>query len=132
MRFLLDTNICIYAMRTRPESVQRRLAAARSADLAISTVTVFELWYGVFCSKAVARNSDALREFLAPLRQLEFDVEDAATCAKIRASLEAGGTPIGPYDLQIAAQALRRKLTLVTHDTAEFKRIAGLKLADWA
>jgi len=132
MRFLLDTNICIYAMKSRPESVTRRLAATRSSDLAISSVTVFELWFGVQRSKAIARNSEALREFLAPLRQLEFDSDDAVTCAKIRADLEAKGSPIGPYDLQIAAQALRRKLTLVTHDTAEFKRIAGLKLADWA
>ncbi len=132
MRFLLDTNICIYAMKSRPESVTRRLAAARSSDLAISSVTVFELWYGVQRSKAVARNSEALREFLAPLRQLEFDADDAAVCGKIRADLDVKGTPIGPYDLQIAAQALRRKLTLVTHDTAEFKRIAGLKVVDWA
>lgn len=132
MRFLLDTNICIYAMKSRPESVTRRLAAARSNDLAISSVTVFELWYGVERSKAVARNSEALREFLAPLRQLEFDSVDALACARIRADLEAKGSPIGPYDLQIAAQALRRKLTLITHDAAEFKRVAGLKLADWA
>jgi tRNA(fMet)-specific endonuclease VapC len=132
MRFLLDTNICIYAMKSRPESVTRRLAAARSSDLAISSVTVFELWYGVQRSKAIARNSEALREFLAPLRQLEFDADDAAACGKIRAGLDTKGTPIGPYDLQIAAQALRRKLTLVTHDTAEFKRISGLKVADWA
>lgn len=85
MRFLLDTNICIYAMKSRPESVTRCLAAARSSDLAISSVTVFELWHGVKRSRAVARNSEALR----------------------------------------------RKLTLVTHDTAAFKRIAGLKVVDW-
>ena len=132
MRFLLDTNICIYAMKAKPASVSRRFADLRSSDLAISSITVYELWYGVQRSQHVARNSLALREFLAPLRQLEFDSDDAMTCAKIRSELQAKVTPIGPYDLQIAAQALRRKLTLVTHDTAEFERIAGLKLADWA
>lgn len=131
MRFLLDTNICIYAMKARPPAVAKRLAELRSSDLAISSVTVYELWYGVQRSSAVARNGVALLEFLAPLRQLEFDADDAAVCARIRAELDAGGRPIGPYDLQIAAQALRRKLTLVTHDTAEFKRIKGLKIADW-
>ena len=132
MRFLLDTNICIYAMKARPPAVANRLARLRSSDLAISSVTVYELWHGVQRSSAVARNGLALVEFLAPLRQLEFDSDDAATCAKIRAELDAKGSPIGPYDLQIAAQALRRKLTLVTHSTAEFQRISGLKIADWA
>lgn len=132
MRFLLDTKICIYAMKARPPSVAKRFASLRSSDLAISSVTVYELWYGVQRSQQIARNGLALREFLAPLRQLDFDADDALACAKIRVELESTGKPIGPYDLQIAAQALRRKLTLVTHDTDEFKRIGGLKVADWA
>lgn len=132
MRFLLDTNICIYAMKARPPSVAKRLSELRSSDIAVSSVTVFELWYGVQRSQQIARNTMALREFIAPLRQLDFDADDALVCAKIRVALEGQGKPIGPYDLQIAAQALRHKLTLVTHDTDEFKRIAGLKVTDWA
>jgi len=132
MRYLLDTNICIYAIKEQPSSVIDRLRSSKADDMAISAVTAFELWYGVHKSQHARKNSDALEAFLGSLTVLGFEDADARECGKLRARLEQLGTPIGPYDLQIAAQAKRHRLTLVTNNDAEFRRIPGLAIENWA
>lgn len=133
--YLLDTNVAIALISGQPAAVRSRSDRARAAfaTLAISTVSVFELWYGVFRSQQRAKNARILEAFLASSFQIiTVEAEDAMTAAEIRAVLEAAGTPIGPYDLLIAAQALRRDATLVTANQAEFTRIPGLKCANWS
>lgn len=132
MRFLLDTNICIYAIKARPASVLAKLHSLKANDVGLSVVTAYELWYGVHKSQHVRKNSEALRAFLRSLTVLQFDDADAQECGKLRAQLERRGTPIGPYDLQIAAQARVRRLTLVTNNEGEFRRIPELAIENWA
>lgn len=135
MSFLLDTNVCIAAINGTPVPVRTRLETevARKTCLAISTVVAFELWYGVFRSRRHESNAARLSEFLAgPLDFLAFDEEDAERAGEIRAILEGAGTPIGPYDTLIAAQALRHDLTLVTANVGEFARVPGLRLENWS
>lgn len=131
MRYLLDTNTCIYSINHRPAAVARQLASRKAGDVAISCVTAFELWYGVRKSGSAARNDATLRNFLSPFVLLPFEPPDAERCGDLRAILETAGKTIGPFDLQIASQALSRGLILVTHNTREFSRIPDLKLEDW-
>ena len=101
--------------------------------VAVSSIVIFELCYGIAKSKRRHLNADVLRGFLAgPVSQLAFDDEDARAAGEVRATLEAAGTPIGPYDVLIAGQALRHKATLVTANTREFARVPGLAWEDWA
>jgi tRNA(fMet)-specific endonuclease VapC len=103
------------------------------AQANVSTIVVFELWYGVAKSERQEANTIRLETFLAgPINLLPFEEEDARTAGKIRAAIEAAGRPIGAYDLLIAAQAVRLKLTLVTANAREFARIKGLEWEDWA
>ena len=100
--------------------------------LALSSVVLFELWYGVAKSSQVPENSERLRILLSgDLDLLDFDDEDARTAGQVRAALEKAGTPIGAYDVLIAGQALRRGLTVVTANTSEFSRVVGLSWHDW-
>ncbi len=131
MKYLLDTDICIYLINHRPEGLRRRFNRHPSGDIAISTVTVYELQYGIHRSRAIERNRAALELFLSPLTVLDFNREDAEACGRLRAGLESGGRIIGPYDLQIAAQALTRKLRLVTNNQREFSRVPGLRVENW-
>ena len=135
MIYLLDTNACIAIINGRPPLVRERFEAALGleADMSVSSVVVFELWYGVGKSRHQARNADRLQTFLgAPLEILGFDDEDGRIAGLERARLEAAGTPIGPYDLLIAGQALRHRRTLVTANVGEFSRVRGLAWEDWA
>ncbi len=135
MNYLLDTNACIALINGRPQNIRRRFeeASEKGAHIATSTVVTFELWYGVAKSERPEANRDRLATFLAgPIEIVDFDDEDAGTAGRIRADLEAAGTPIGAYDLLIAGQALARGATLVTANTAEFRRLAGLGWEDWA
>jgi tRNA(fMet)-specific endonuclease VapC len=131
MRYLLDTNICIYAIKQRPISVIAALRAHAQAGIGISSITAAELWFGVEKSGS-ARNRDALRHFLEPLEIADFDLAAAEVYGRVRLQLEQAGTPIGPLDTQIAAHALHLDVTLVTNDTREFERVAGLRLENWA
>lgn len=131
MRYLLDTNICIYAIKQRPISVIAALRAHAQAGIGISSITAAELWFGVEKSGS-ARNRDALRHFLEPLEIADFDLAAAEVYGRVRLQLERAGTPIGPLDTQIAAHALHLDVTLVTNDTREFERVAGLRLENWA
>ena len=134
MSWLLDTNACIAIINGRPERVRYRLRSAltRGDPVAVSSVAQFELWYGVAKSARAAANTERLAVFLAPLETLPFDEDDARAAGAVRAALEQAGTPIGAYDTLLAGQALRRDLTLVTANVAEFARVSGLSWQNWA
>lgn len=128
MRYLLDTNIVI-AWRVRGNChVVRRLGAHR-AEVALSVVVMHELIFGAYNSSRVAENLAEIDKIQLPV--LPFSEDDARAAAEIRAVLRRAGTPIGPYDLLIAGQALARNMVLVTHNTREFGRVNGLSLEDW-
>ena len=131
MLYLLDTNICIYLIKKRPQRVLDGFGKHSPQDVAISTITLFELEYGVEKSHYQQRSQEALDGFLAPLGCIDIDRQAAIEAAVIRAELERKGTPIGPYDLLIAGLAKSKDMTLVTNNTKEFERIDGLLLANW-
>ncbi len=131
MRFLLDTNICIYALKQNPVVLKRLLAQPRM-DVVLSVITEAELRTGAAKSRSPVRTLRLLENFLQPMTVLEFTSEDASAYAHVRAKLEQAGTPIGPLDTLIAAQAVARKLTLVSNNEREFGRIPGLRLDNWA
>ncbi|HWG64795.1 MAG TPA: type II toxin-antitoxin system VapC family toxin [Streptosporangiaceae bacterium] len=134
MNYLLDTNAVVALLRDKPTGVRERYREAEESGhcLAISSVVLFELWYGVEKSSQVQGNTERLRVLLSgDLDLLAFDDEDAQTAGRVRAVLEKSGTPIGAYDLLIAGQALRRGLTVVTANTSEFGRVPSLSWVDW-
>lgn len=131
MRYLLDTNICIYVMNERPAEALTQFLAHEDEGIGISVVTASELFFGVHKSGS-KRNRTALDMFLAPLEVFDFDLEAARQYGELRAQLEKKGTPIGSLDMQIAAHALALDLTLVTNNEREFKRVPGLRLENWA
>lgn len=133
--YLLDTNACIALINGKPQLVRSRFQKVLAADLTIqvSSIVAFELWYGVAKSARAETNAQLVETFFAgPVNLLAFEGEDAKVAGRIRASLEAGGKPIGAYDLLIAGQALRHELTLVTANGREFSRVKGLSWEDWA
>ena len=128
---LLDTNICVYLMKNKYPAVSQKLLNSNPADIAVSSVTLFELEYGAARSQWPERNRNNVRLFLAPFTIIPFDSYDAIVAGEIRQQLEKAGTPIGPYDIQIAAQGLARGYTVVTHNTGEFSRVPNLQVIDW-
>ena len=135
MTYLLDTNACIALIKGKPSAVRGKFQKAieSGAEVNVSTVVAFELWYGVAKSQHQEVNAERLDTFLAgPIRLMAFEEEDARTAGTIRAELEAAGRPIGAYDLLIAGQAVRHKVTLVTANGKEFARVQGLIWEDWA
>jgi tRNA(fMet)-specific endonuclease VapC len=135
LRYLLDTNACIALINGRPAAVRTRFQTviARGAEVSVSAVVLFELWYGVAKSEQLESNSSRLESFLAgPISLLSFDEEDARVAGRIRATVEKIGRPIGAYDLLIAGQAIHHKLTLITANGKEFTRVKGLVCEDWA
>jgi len=130
--FMLDTNICIYIIRKKPEQVLRRLKNARISDIGVSSITLSELEYGAAKSSRPDQNKIALAEFLAPLEILAYDDMAAQEYGKNCESLERHGTPIGSMDMLIAAHALSLNCTLVTNNEREFSRVASLKIENWA
>ena len=132
MRYMLDTNICIYAIKHHPEKVFQRLKEIDPVDVCVSSVTYAELVHGVEKSAVVEKNRLALSMLLANIEIKDFGV-DAANCyGKIRADLERKGTPIGPLDMMIAGHADSLGLTLVTNNVIEFSRVDQLKIENWA
>ena len=129
--YLLDTNICIFLINKKPIYVLDRLRKEMRKGVCLSAISIGELHYGACNSVHYEKNRIALAQFAAPFEILDFDGIDAEAYGKIRSDLKRRGMMIGPYDLQIAAQALRRDLVLVTNNTGEFSRIPGLKLEDW-
>ena len=132
MRYMLDTNICIYAIKHKPEPVFLHLQEHDPAEICISAVTYAELVHGVEKSQAIEKNRVALALLLANIEILTFDSSAAESYGKIRADLEKAGTPIGPLDMMIAGHARSLGYTVVTNNTKEFERVKGLKLENWA
>ncbi len=128
---LLDTNICIYLIKRKPPEVLQRFISYAVGDIGVSSITVAELCYGVEKSGRPAQNRQALEQFLLPLVVMPFDDEAAQVYGSIRAELERRGTPIGALDLLIAAHALALDVPLVTNNTAEFRRVPGLRVENW-
>ena len=132
MRYMLDTNICIYAIKHKPERVFQKLQEVDPEDVCVSSVTYAELVHGVEKSAAVERNRLALSILFANIEILDFDV-DAANCyGKIRAGLEKKGTQIGPLDMMIAGHAMSKGDIVVTNNVKEFSRVRDLKIENWA
>lgn len=131
MRFLLDTDMCIYLIKRKPEQALARLQSLRISDVGISSITLSELEYGVAKSSQPEQNKMALLEFVAPLEIASYDEEAAAEYGRVRAYLEAQGTPIGPLDTLIAAQALALGCVLVTNNQREFSRVPDLLIENW-
>ena len=132
MKYMLDTNICIYLIKRRPAEVVRRFLAQDPAELCISAVSHAELMHGVEKSQAPPKHRLALSLLLSPLAILPFDGRAAEEYGRIRAALERRGAPIGPMDLLIAAHARAAGLTVVTNNTREFDRVDGLTVENWA
>jgi tRNA(fMet)-specific endonuclease VapC len=135
MDYLLDTNACIALIKGDPAAVRTRLQGATTAGahILVSSIALFELWYGVAKSKKHDFNRKRLEAFLSgPILVLPFEDDDARVAGSVRAALESVGKPIGAYDLLIAGQALRSQLTLVTSNFSEFSRVKGLAWQDWA
>ena len=132
MRYMLDTNICIYAIKHKPEKVFQKLQEVVPGDVCVSSVTYAELVHGVEKSVAVEKNRLALSMLLANIEILDFDVDAADCYGKIRADLEKKGTPIGPLDMMIAGHAQSRGYTVVTNNEKEFSRVSNLKIENWA
>lgn len=129
--YLLDTNICIYFMKNSFPDLTRKLLSLHPSDLAISSVTVFELEYSAAKNNWGEKTKQKLAMFLAPFTILPFTPDDAIYAGSIRSYLEKHRTIIGPYDVQLAGQAISRNLIFVTHNTGEFNRIPDLRLEDW-
>jgi tRNA(fMet)-specific endonuclease VapC len=131
MNFLLDTNICIYIIKQKPPEVLQKFKAYNVGDIGISSITVAELEYGVQKSQFPEKNQQALAQFLLPLKIVNFDDAAATIYGDIRAKLEKQGTPIGSLDTLIAAHALSLRVTLITNNVKEFRRVPNLKLENW-
>ncbi len=131
MTHLLDTNVWVQFLRNRHALVVSRIKARQPYQLRVCSVVAAELFYGCLRSAKPAQNRAKVDALLRPYLSLPFDDAAAELHAQIRFHLEKMGMPIGPYDLQIAAIALSRGCTLVTHNTAEFGRVPGLVLEDW-
>ena len=129
--YLLDTNLCIAALRRPAARVAARLRKHKVEELFLSAVTVAELFHGAWRSSRPAENAEVVRRFIGPFECLPFDHDCAEHAGEIRAQLDGVGTPIGPYDVLIAATARAHRLTLVTHNTREFQRVVGVRLEDW-
>ena len=131
MTYMLDTNICIFIIKKKPEQVLRRFREEMDEGISISSITLAELEYGVKHSSNPAKNEQALLRFLVPLNILPFGVAAASEYGEIRAHLQRQGTPIGPLDMLIAGHARAEGLVLVTNNVREFERVPKLEIKDW-
>jgi tRNA(fMet)-specific endonuclease VapC len=135
VNFLLDTNACIALINGDRPSVRSKVQQSIQGgdEFFVSSISTFELWYGVFKSSRTDFNANRLEAFLSgSVSVLEFDDEDARAAGFIRAGLEKRGRLIGVYDLLLAGQAIRRQMTLVTANVSEFSRVKDLQWQDWA
>ena len=131
MKYMLDTNICIFAIRNSNDNVLKKFREYLEDELYISSITLAELMYGVEKSRKPEQNRNALLQFLTLIDIKEFSEKAAIEYGKIRAFLENQGTPIGPLDTLIAAHAVSENMILVTHNTKEFLRIPDLTVENW-
>lgn len=131
MKYMLDTNICVYFIKRKPANVFDRLHEKMDDGISISSITLAELECGVALSEQRERNADALAQFLALITVVPFEETAAAEYGTVRAALRRQGTPIGPLDELIAAHAKANDMILVTNNTREFERVEGLQLENW-
>ena len=131
MKYMLDTNICIFIIRNKPETVIRKFMEYDAGDICISAITYAELVHGVEKSAAREKNRIALTVFLSEIQIIPFDDAAAQAYGVVKAELQRRGTPIGPLDTLIAAHAKALKVVLVTNNTREFSRVDGLVVEDW-
>jgi tRNA(fMet)-specific endonuclease VapC len=131
MIYLLNTNVCIIYLKGKNSHLKQKLENMPLSEIAVCSVVKGELFYGLIRSADPESNLRLQQEFLSQFVSLLFDDQSALVFGEIRAQLAANGTPIGAYDLQIAAIALANNLILVTHNTKEFSRIPQLQLEDW-
>lgn len=131
MKYMLDTNICIYTIKHKPDNVIRNFLKHDPGEMCISSITYAELMHGVEKSQSPEKNRLAISMFLSPLTVLDFDGLAAEEYGSIRADLERKGTPIGPMDMLIAGHAKAERLILVTNNTREFFRVQDLEIEDW-
>lgn len=130
MKYMLDTNMCIYAQKNIPQVI-KKIKNNFQYGIAISSITLAELEFGVQASANVEKNTIALYKFLSIVEIFDFDSSAATEYGKIRTDLKRKGTPIGNMDMLIAAHAKSEDLIVVTHNTREFERVEGLQLEDW-
>lgn len=131
MTYMIDTNICIYAIKNKPEKVLKRFKEELNNGICISSITLAELEYGIKNSSNPAKNEQSLLKFLLPLSILPFGSAAASEYGEIRAYLKKQGKPIGPLDMLIAGHAKAEGLILVTNNVREFERVPGLELENW-
>jgi tRNA(fMet)-specific endonuclease VapC len=131
VKYLLDTNICIYFIKRKPASVIQKIHSLPKADIYISSITVAELEFGIAKSMYPEKNKIALIEFLSIFTILNFDDNDAIAYGTIKADLVKQGRIIGPMDLLISAQSKAKKMILVTNNVKEFERVEGIEIENW-
>jgi tRNA(fMet)-specific endonuclease VapC len=131
LKYMLDTNICIFTIKNKPQEV-RQAFNRHHGQLCISSVTLMELIYGAEKSAAAEKNLEVIEGFVARLDVLSYDNLAAEHTGQLRAELARNGTPIGPYDQMIAGHARSRGLIVVTNNLREFERVPGLRIEDWA
>ncbi len=131
MKYLLDTNICIYALKDKYPSLTQKLFRIHPDEIAVSSITVSELEYGAAKNMWKEQTRFRMHMFLSTFTILPFTEQDAIAAGQIRAFLAQKGTIIGPYDIQIAAQGISKDLTVITHNMSEFSRVPQLSLEDW-
>ena len=131
MKYMLDTNICIFTIKNKSTSLIQRLSKIDPSEICISSVTLSEMYYGVYKSQAKEKNLSALEKMLTSLEVVPFASLAAQSYGEVRASMEKTGNIIGPLDFLIAAHALSLKSILVTNNVSEFKRVKSLKVEDW-
>ena len=130
--YLLDSNICIYLINGRPIKVVQKIKEYNPPEIKLSSISIAELEYGVSKSENREKNRQALIDFASAFDIVDFNDDDAEIYGMIRADLEKKGQIIGPYDMQIAAQAISRNMVLVTNNVREFCRVKNLKIENWA
>ena len=131
MTYLLDTNVCIALLKGRPSQLEEKVRSVKTNQAVIPAVVRYELHYGARKSNQPKRTLAKLGSFLGAFPTLPFDDHCAEICGRIRATLERAGTPIGPYDLMIAALALQNDLILVTRNVREFQRVQEIRVENW-
>ena len=132
IKYMLDTNICMYIIKQKPQNIKERFRQAQVSEIGISSITLSELEYGVMKSAKPEQNKLALAQFVAPIEISAYDDVAAQHYGKIRARLERQGTPIGSFDMLIAAHALSINSVLITNNESEFGRVSHLKIENWA
>src|SRR4051812_15008586 len=129
MPYILDANAVIALLENRSASLARRVRQQAVSEIAISAIVLHELFFGAFKSRRVTENVHRVNALRFEI--LEFDGDDARQAGEVRALLAAAGSPIGPYDVLIAGQAISRNRVIITRNTREFARVPGLQIENW-